>query len=61
MHLRWALIALLLVLLLTFPQLLALVASLLSKPVVVAFGVGTVAGLNWHRRPPLARYRRGRR
>lgn len=46
---RWLILGALLGLLLVFPQLLAvvavIVAALLSKPLVVAFGLGLAAGL----------------
>lgn len=51
---RWLILGALLGLLLVFPQLLAvvavIVAALLSKPLVVAFGLGLAAGLRMQRR-----------
>lgn len=57
---RWSLIALAGVLLVTFPNLLGLLGFLAAQPVVVAFGLGVAAAL-WPRRRAAARYRRGQR
>lgn len=57
---RWPLIALALVLVFTFPNLLGLVAALVAEPVIVAFALGAAAAY-WPRRRAAARARRGRR
>jgi hypothetical protein len=57
---RWSLIILAVALLVTFPNLLALVGVLVAEPVVVAFGLGVAAAL-WPRRRAVARGGRGRR
>ena len=57
---RWPLIALAVVLLLTFPHLLGLVGVFVEQPVIVAFGLGAAAALG-SRRTRTARARRRRR
>lgn len=56
---RWIILGALLALLLLYPSLLAVVvalaAAILAKPVLVAFGLGLVAGL---RAPALRRWAR---
>ena len=51
---KWLILGALLGLLLVFPQLLALVAAvvaaLLSKPLIVSFGLGLAAGVHLHRK-----------
>ncbi|MFF7895977.1 hypothetical protein ACFZDI_29500 [Streptomyces sp. NPDC007907] len=54
---KWTLLALATVLLLSFPQLLGLVA----EPIVLALGAGVVADFRARRRRPVARDQRGPR
>ncbi len=58
---RWPWIALVVVLLAAFPNLLGLVGVLVTEPVVVAFGLGVVAAVWPRRRAVRVRTRRGRR
>lgn len=57
---RWPLIALAVVLMATFPNLLGLLGILATEPVVVAFGLGVAVAI-WPRRRTITRTRRGRR
>ncbi|CAL9301130.1 hypothetical protein [Streptomyces sp. SudanB91_2054] len=58
---RWSLIALTVVLLATFPNLLSLLSFLAGEPLAVAFVLGATAGLGWARRPAVTRLARRRR